>query len=219
MRVAKSNDAVAMLDRILLEGMKPDFWQIHELGLDVRYLEKIVDKVKDRLWELPEYRPLKSFTHSGRSEEDQQRFAEASVADTPCMRIGYDRRGDYSGRSYFEPLLSVYPKDNSSGHSSKMDIELFVTARAEWILYDGRNITDADSFTICRSVEELRTHLDGLTNDTHQLSPSMHAVLTHIANCLIFILRKEVDRLQKSIAHHEATLTECTVLQDRLNVK
>lgn len=214
-------DLVSMLNRILVHGMKPNGWELCQVGLDVNYLENIVDKVKGQIWQLPAFRPLKETAHSGRSETFQRRFAEASFADVPCLRItrkSYDRFSSISDRPYYYPLLGLNPVGDESMRARE-DIELFITGNAQWILYRGSDLSDEDSFTVCESVEELRSYLVGLCGDTHKLNPSIEGVLVEIANWLINVIKEEVARLQGRLNYTEVTLTECEALRNRMNFK
>jgi hypothetical protein len=219
MSVTTGTDAASMLNRILVEGMKPNPWELHELGLDIKYLEKIVDKVKGRLWELPDYRPLKDAINSGKSQETQRLFTEASHADVRCLRLSWVRES-FTGSPNYDPLLTLYPKDDQSMYAKgRKSIDLFVTCRGEWILYDGLELTDESSFTICRTVDELSAHLDELEGDMYKLGPSKEQILITIAKKLMNTLREDGIKARQRAAYIEATVAECEMLEGRMGYK
>jgi len=214
----KVDDPAFMLERMLMDGKTPDIWQMHRLGLDTKYLERIYGIVKNRIYRLQDFRPLREMSHSGRTEQHQRKFAEATLADIPCLRISHRRRETFSGYMRSESLLKLYPKNDLSTYAGK-DIDLFVTARGEWIVYDGRDLSDDSSFAVCRSLEELNAYFDALEGEKYQLGPSRDTVYFDIANRLIGMLREDVERLKQDLAYHEATVAECDQLQDRMRLK
>lgn len=215
-------DAVAMLERLLIDGMKPNSWMLAELGLETKYLERMVDKVKRQLWMLPDYRPLRDAIDSDKQDGVRANpVAEASYADVRCLRIARKWESlDPTRRYNYRPLLSLHiTADDRSRYAPLKGIELFLTCNGEWIHYHGSDLTDNDSFTVCKTVEELSAYLDKLDGDDRRLSPPKHTVPTVIANWLIDTLREDVKRRKRDVELLEEKVTECEVLRERMNLQ
>lgn len=213
--VASTKDDVAtMLERMLVYGTKPYPHQLQQLGLDKRYLELVLERLRYRITSLPSHRPIKESLLPHTRSTEKPNYSEASWMDIPCLRLA-SKRESVLGNYYQEPLITRYSNPEMKWTADSRCIELFVTGNAQWVVCDAANMYD-DGFSpiICKNVDELHDYFNEVTS-SYWLYPTADAMFIRIANWILNTCRDEVDRLKQAVGYIEASINECDEVRSR----
>ncbi len=209
---------LGILKRTLVYGSYLNPSEIHDLGVGAIYLERIVDLLKQQLWNLSSYRPLKETIDSKRDNGRWRRLAEASGhGEVACVRV--TRKVPNFLDSYSDPHANVpLLRLHSNKGDTSFTIELFVTCNGEWIVYHECRFADKNLFTVHKSVEELCIRLDELAGDLYTYSPADWYTCL-IADALQDLVRADIEKKKRDVEYREAPLRECESLRSRLMSK
>lgn len=215
MTVSTRDDVQAMLERMLVHGIKPYPDQLRELGLDRKYLEIVLGKLRHRIALLPSYQPIKGSLRNYDISEKKQIFSEASWADVPSLRL-VNKRESFSGGNRYNPLITLCTNAEMCWSSDTRFLEVFVTSNCEWIVCDSAKMRDKNfAPIICRTIEELDACFIELQDAGFWLYPNIDSIFVTIANWLMKVCRDEIYRLQQYIGYLEASVAECDVVRER----
>jgi hypothetical protein len=208
MRRTDEKEAVReMLDKLLLRGYQPNPYELRDLGLDVKYLQIITDKVKSQISHFSEFGRLRDAINPDRDKGCHLRLVEMSdLGDIPCLRLS-EKRESFTGATRYEPILRLSPVE----HGSDFEVELFLTWNGEWIVYP-KGRSNEDTFTVHNTAKELCIRLDELAGDTHQYQyPHTYRITAR----LIAYVREDINKLKSNLEYRKATLTECEAIEKR----
>jgi hypothetical protein len=196
-----------MLDKLLLRGYQPNPYELHELGLDVEYLQIITDKVKSQISHFSGFGRLRDAINPSRDEGRHLRLVELSdLGDVPCLRLSQKCEG-FDSITRYDPILQLTPV----GPENRFEVELFLTFNGEWIVYP-KNQMDENIFTVHDTAKELCVRLDELAGDTHKYQ---YPYTYRIAARLIAYVREDIDKLKSNLEYRQATLAECDAIEKR----
>lgn len=212
---SSQDQTVTMLEQMLVHGIKPYPHQLHEYGIDKRYLQTVLDKLKYHISSLSSYRPIKDALRIHKNDEKSSEYTEASWMDIHAIRIANGSES-FSGSRFLRPVVTLYGNKDYQWTSKTRHLEVFVTSNGEWILCDESKLQDEDfSPAILRSIDELQEYFDNLTSDLEWPYPHADTVLVCIANWLLNTCRDELQRLRNAVGDFEYSIAECDQVRER----